>query len=53
MRLYALNKRQFGGVFIVFFMCFGITVLIGVAGMLHVVSSVLNTAHACATKLLL
>jgi len=51
MRLYALNKRQFGGVFIVFFICFGITVLIGVAGML--VSSVINTAHACATKLLL
>ncbi|KAL3881385.1 hypothetical protein ACJMK2_027833 [Sinanodonta woodiana] len=32
MRLYSLNKRQFVLVFVTFFVCFGITVLIGVAG---------------------
>ncbi|XP_074663050.1 transmembrane protein 181-like isoform X2 [Tubulanus polymorphus] len=32
MRLYAMSKRQFVLVFFVFFLCFGITVLIGVAG---------------------
>ncbi|VDH88974.1 Hypothetical predicted protein [Mytilus galloprovincialis] len=32
MRLYALNKRQFVLVFVTFFICFGITLLIGVAG---------------------
>jgi hypothetical protein len=32
MRLYALNKRQFVLVFITFFICFGISILIGVAG---------------------
>ncbi|XP_052089158.1 transmembrane protein 181-like [Mytilus californianus] len=32
MRLYALNKRQFVLVFVTFFICFGISLLIGVAG---------------------
>ncbi|KAK3577395.1 hypothetical protein CHS0354_032242 [Potamilus streckersoni] len=32
MRLYSLNKRQFVLVFVTFFVCFGITVLIGIAG---------------------
>ncbi|KAJ8315170.1 hypothetical protein KUTeg_007320 [Tegillarca granosa] len=32
MRLYALNKRQFVLVFVAFFICFGISILIGVAG---------------------
>ncbi|WAR07814.1 TM181-like protein [Mya arenaria] len=32
MRLYSLNKRQFVMVFVTFLMCFGITVLIGIAG---------------------
>ncbi|XP_052243617.1 transmembrane protein 181-like isoform X5 [Dreissena polymorpha] len=32
MRLYSLNKRQFVMVFVIFFICFGITVLIGIAG---------------------
>lgn len=32
MRLYALNKRQFVLVFVIFFTCFGISSLIGVAG---------------------
>ncbi|XP_046582714.1 transmembrane protein 181-like isoform X1 [Haliotis rubra] len=32
MRLYALNKRQFVLVFISFFVCFGISILIGIAG---------------------
>ncbi|XP_053397085.1 transmembrane protein 181-like [Mercenaria mercenaria] len=32
MRLYSLNKRQFVMVFFIFFICFGITVLIGIAG---------------------
>ncbi|XP_063404166.1 transmembrane protein 181-like isoform X1 [Mytilus trossulus] len=32
MRLYALNKRQFVLVFVTFFICFGITLLIGIAG---------------------
>lgn len=32
MRLYALNKRQFVLVFVTFFICFGVTVLIGLAG---------------------
>ncbi|XP_022290113.2 transmembrane protein 181-like isoform X1 [Crassostrea virginica] len=32
MRLYALSKRQFVMVYIVFFICFGISVLVGVAG---------------------
>ena len=32
MRLYALNKRQFVLVFVTFFICFGISILIGVAG---------------------
>lgn len=31
MRLYALSKRQFVMVYIVFFICFGISVLVGVA----------------------
>jgi hypothetical protein len=32
MRLYALHKRQFVGVFAVFFICLFITLLIGIAG---------------------
>lgn len=33
MRLYSLNKRRFVLVFIVFFACFGISFLVGIAGM--------------------
>ena len=32
MRLYTLNKRQFVLVFVTFFVCFGISILIGLAG---------------------
>ncbi len=32
MRLYALHKRQFVGVFAVFFICLFLTLLIGIAG---------------------
>ncbi|XP_069103871.1 transmembrane protein 181-like isoform X1 [Argopecten irradians] len=32
MRLYSLSKRQFVSVFVIFFFCFGITVMVGVAG---------------------
>lgn len=32
MRLYTLSKRHFVLVFIVFFICFGVIVLIGIAG---------------------
>jgi len=32
MRLYTLSKRHFVLVFVVFFVCFGLTVFIGVAG---------------------
>ncbi|XP_062606630.1 transmembrane protein 181-like, partial [Saccostrea cucullata] len=32
MRLYALSKRQFVMVYIIFFVCFGISVLVGVTG---------------------
>ena len=32
MRLYALHKRQFVGVFAVFFICLFTTLLIGIAG---------------------
>ncbi|CAF0928920.1 unnamed protein product [Rotaria sordida] len=32
MRLYALHKRQFVAVFVLFFICLFITILIGIAG---------------------
>lgn len=32
MRLYTLSKRHFVLVFVVFFICFGLTVFIGIAG---------------------
>lgn len=32
MRLYSLHKRQFVGVFVVFFLCLSLTLLIGIAG---------------------
>ena len=32
MKLYALNKRQFCLVFVAFFTCFGMSVFIGLAG---------------------
>ncbi len=32
MRLYTLNKRQFVLVFVTFFLCFGLSILIGLAG---------------------
>lgn len=32
MRLYTLSKRHFVLVFVVFFVCFGLTVFIGIAG---------------------
>uniref|UniRef100_A0A3P9NAN9 Transmembrane protein 181 n=1 Tax=Poecilia reticulata TaxID=8081 RepID=A0A3P9NAN9_POERE len=35
MRLYTLSKRHFVLVFVVFLMCFGLTVLIGIAGTRH------------------
>lgn len=33
MRLYTLSKRHFVLVFVVFLICFGVTVFIGIAGM--------------------
>jgi hypothetical protein len=32
MRLYALHKRQFVAVFVLFFICLFVTILIGIAG---------------------
>ncbi|XP_041355205.1 transmembrane protein 181-like isoform X2 [Gigantopelta aegis] len=49
MRLYALNKRQFVLVFIVFFMCFGISVLVGVAGP-HIVETVVKNGSTLIPK---
>uniref|UniRef100_A0A3B4H0N3 Transmembrane protein 181 n=1 Tax=Pundamilia nyererei TaxID=303518 RepID=A0A3B4H0N3_9CICH len=48
MRLYTLSKRHFVLVFVVFLMCFGLTVFIGITGMMttgpfHLVSSPLTT----------
>ncbi|XP_062980565.1 transmembrane protein 181 isoform X2 [Elgaria multicarinata webbii] len=42
MRLYTLSKRHFVLVFVVFFVCFGLTLLIGIAGP-HVIDSVHET----------
>uniref|UniRef100_A0A670XPX2 Transmembrane protein 181 n=1 Tax=Pseudonaja textilis TaxID=8673 RepID=A0A670XPX2_PSETE len=39
MRLYTLSKRHFVLVFVVFFICFGLTVLIGIAGKISTFSS--------------
>uniref|UniRef100_A0A8C4NGY5 Transmembrane protein 181 n=1 Tax=Eptatretus burgeri TaxID=7764 RepID=A0A8C4NGY5_EPTBU len=39
MRLYTLSKRHFVIVFLMFFLCFGVTVLIGIAGPQVLVSS--------------
>ena len=39
MRLYALNKRQFVMVFAAFFMCFALSVFIGIAGKVIVLYS--------------
>ena len=32
MRLYTLSKRHFVRVFVVFFICFGLTVFVGIEG---------------------
>ncbi|ELU00224.1 hypothetical protein CAPTEDRAFT_100629 [Capitella teleta] len=46
MRLYALNKRQFVLVFVAFFVCFGLTILIGLGG-----PPVIETTTVNATEL--
>jgi len=46
MRLYTLNKRQFFLVFFTFFMCFTISILIGVAG-----PPIIETTHRNASSL--
>ncbi|XP_068268109.1 transmembrane protein 181 isoform X2 [Nyctibius grandis] len=43
MRLYTLSKRHFVLVFVVFFVCFGLTVFIGIAGPNVIESSVART----------
>uniref|UniRef100_A0A669CHU4 Transmembrane protein 181 n=1 Tax=Oreochromis niloticus TaxID=8128 RepID=A0A669CHU4_ORENI len=42
MRLYTLSKRHFVLVFVVFLMCFGLTVFIGVAGMMTVIIQIID-----------
>ncbi|XP_054857835.1 transmembrane protein 181 isoform X1 [Eublepharis macularius] len=43
MRLYTLSKRHFVLVFVVFFICFGVTVLIGIAGP-NVIDAIVDAA---------
>lgn len=49
MRLYTLSKRHFVLVFIVFFVCFGLTVFIGIKGKVQglVVLSLIGTLVQC------
>ncbi|RXM34945.1 Transmembrane protein 181 [Acipenser ruthenus] len=44
MRLYSLSKRHFVLVFVVFFICFGLTVFIGIAGPKIIDESTLNVS---------
>ncbi|XP_064412010.1 transmembrane protein 181 isoform X2 [Latimeria chalumnae] len=46
MRLYTLSKRHFVLVFVVFFICFGLTVLIGIAG-----PKIIDSSTVLATQL--
>jgi len=45
MRLYSMHKREFGLVFLAFFACFGMSVFIGLAGILNKKSFKISIAH--------
>ena len=45
MRLYSMHKREFGLVFLAFFACFGMSVFIGLAGILNKKSLKNSIAH--------
>lgn len=45
MRLYTLSKRHFVLVFVVFFVCFGLTVFVGIRGKVRFLVHCITSSH--------